>query len=224
MVSFSKGGEMKSKNKTVAVIVLNLLFFSANAQGAIIHESATIDSIYLKGGYAVYSTQYLASRFHIYEPVQVTAIGGHIISYKPGTFFGAIITLTGPDALPLDIYNRLLSPSEVVASVVFHPGATIDYRVPLSVVLEPGDYSIIFGTDQLGASGGSGYMPYEGLIVTPGATFFRWDDDYMGGCWRESHGVERFVVEGEIIPEPGTLLLLGLGWLFLRRRKQNVGL
>jgi len=195
------------------------VFPKQSALGTIIHESATLGDAGSTSGWIVDSAEYLGARFHLDEPVLVTAIGGHIITDQPGTFFGAIITLSGPDALPLDVYSPLLSPSEVIASVVFNPDFTIDVRVPLSVTLVPGDYALIFGTDQFGASGGFGIMPFEGKVSLPGASYFCWVDDGFGGVWFDDPGIERFVVEGEVIPEPATLLLLGLGGLFLRRRK-----
>jgi hypothetical protein len=134
-----------------------------------------------------------------------------------GTCFGAIISLSGPGALPTGSPINL---SEIVASTVFGPFPAADWRTPLSVILQPGDYALVFGTDYLGASGGSGGMPYDGKVALPGASFFRWDGGYQGGTWRESAEIKRFVVEGYEVPEPATMILLGLGGVLLRRNKR----
>jgi hypothetical protein len=196
---------------------LTLCFTDSTAFGAIIHESATMGSGTSSPAYSISSNQYLGSRFSIQgSPVQVTAIGGHVYC-SSATCFGAIISLSGPGALPTGSPINL---SEVVTSTAFGPFPAYDWRTPLSVLLQPGNYALVFGTDYLGAAGGFGGMPYDGKVSLPGASFFRWDGDY--GAWRESAGIKRFVVEGYTVPEPATICLLGLGGLLPgRSRKFN---
>jgi hypothetical protein len=69
-----------------------------------------------------------------------------------------------------------------------------DYRTPLSVVLEPGDYALVFGSDYLGASGGDGRMANLIQQNLPGSSYFFWD----GSSWHNTNPYEppRFVVEG----------------------------
>ncbi len=129
------------------------------SQADIIHESATLGRTGQQGGTTL-GEQFLGSRFTITQTVNVTLIGGHMEA--TGTLFGAIVALSGPSALPSG------SPVDKnwLASTVFSPGTpSTDARTPLAVTLPPGDYALIFGSQQFGATG-SGTMPSNDILST----------------------------------------------------------
>ena len=157
----------------------------------IIHESAIMGSPGWLGGSALTEEHFLGSRFHVDATLEVTKIGGHLahVQSHPGDLFGAIISLSGPDALPA---GSPFSDDEVVAKTLFHgPIPSTDFRTPLSATLGPGDYALIFGSGQFGATGW-GIMPSNNQDL-PGASYIRW----YGDSWSNSPvSGYRFVVEG----------------------------
>jgi hypothetical protein len=203
----------------VFFIPLICILFPPSANGAIIYESATLanegtDTMTLTS-YTLDYTQYLASRFHIDDPVDVTSIGGHLIG-DHNTLFGAILSLDSPSSLPT---GDPINMSEVVAYGVFGSSEIYpskDYRLPLSVVLDPGDYAVVFGSDLFGAFGDGG-MIYIGQEDLPGASYICWIDST--GWFEPPDSGMRFVVEGTVIPEPSAVLLLSLGGLLLARKR-----
>ena len=148
---------------------------------------------------------------------EVTAIGGYMGGIVvDGTFFGAILSLEDSESFPI---GEPFNGSEVVASTLFTlPYGLQDHRFALSTQLAPGDYALVFGSEQLGASGGVGRMPSDGMTNLP-VTLDKmyWQPGNNG--WHNFTLPHRFVVEGTVIPEPASLLLLGLGGLLIRKRK-----
>lgn len=162
------------------------------AQALIIHESATLGPTGEFGGLALSSGQFLGSRFHIDAPVEVTDIGGHLATI-PGVgnelLFGAIVSLAGPTALPSGApFDRTL-----VALTTFKADfPSTDFLTPLSVTLPPGDYALIFGAGQFGATG-DGFMTIDNTDIPGRASYISWD----GSSWRNSIDENlRFVVVG----------------------------
>lgn len=196
--------------------ILSLVFFG-QVQGTIIHQSALLGTTGQGGGVSLYSNQFLGSRFTISgAAVNVESIGGHMYNFS-GSLFGAIVSLSGPNALPSGNPFDLTT----LASTNFTgPFPSADILTPLSVTLSPGDYAVIFGSGQFGASG-SGAMPNNNTDL-PGASYFFW----TGYNWQNGGFTKaRFVVEGTVIPEPTTFLLFGMGLLGIvaygwRRKRQ----
>ena len=96
-----------------------------------------------------------------------------------------------------------------------------EHIVPLSALLQPGDYALIFGTGGFGAYGWA-TMPNR-HADTSQASFF-WGspraDNYIAWANSSGHHNLRFLVNGTVVPEPSTLLLTALGMpLLLRRRR-----
>jgi hypothetical protein len=172
----------------------------------IIHESATMAAFGQMSGLPFDANLFMGSRFYVDEQVEVSTIGGHLLEYTAGTVFGAIVSLSGPTALP---FGSPLHPAEVAGSVVFTlPYASMDFRVPLSATLGPGDYALIFGSDQFGASvSGAGLIPGPGQSNLPGASYFAWDGTIP--VWFDINPAEppRFVVEGIRTP----IITIGTG-------------
>ena len=197
--------------------------FAGNIEAGIIYESAELGSTGLTGG-SVSSigyksnnstTYYAGARFHLDYEAEVTAIGGHFYLdlTSNGNLFGAIISLSGPDVYPSSVPFETL---EVMASTVFVPNyPSTDYRTALSVTLDPGDYAVVFGTGELGASGGFMRAPITTLNPGNEGDIINWNDT-IG--W-SSGSAARYAVEGTVfVPEPATILLVGLGGMLLRKR------
>ncbi|NIP22952.1 MAG: hypothetical protein GWN67_03010 [Phycisphaerae bacterium] len=164
----------------------------------VVYESATMGPPGQVEGYLLSTDQYMGTRFYVDRQYEVTQIGGHLAQANVGgNFFGAIVALTGPSAVPL---GYPFNASEVVASTVFDPGIfSNDFRAPLSVILTPGYYALVFGTNELGSSNGYGIMPFGGQTSFPTASYFvfwpttGWIDTADEGA--------RFVMEGFISDE-----------------------
>ena len=115
---------MRMGNLSFCLFVSSLIVFLCQpSQAETIYESATFCST-SAGGYTFDGGQILGARFHLSQPVQVTAIGGNMAASTQtgGTFFGAIITLPYSIAFP---EGNPFDQSEVVASATFNMnGAT----------------------------------------------------------------------------------------------------
>lgn len=222
---------MRLRDYSLITLGVTVFFFSLYptvAKSAILYESTTLGTTGRAPSGSVVGRidsdrAYYGSIFHIDSGIcwEVTAIGGHFCRFydSSGTLFGAIMKLDSPEVLPSD---PPLDFPDVVASTVFVPDyPSSDYRTPLSVTLEAGDYALVFGSDDLGASDGSmvvmnqpGHENLLGEYPIYAYTYQGWNYNYSTGA-REA----RFVVEGTIVPEPATLLLLSLGGLIVRKLK-----
>jgi hypothetical protein len=158
----------------------------------IIYESATLGPTGQFSGYMLSGSQFLGSRFYLSEEREITAIGGHLAEDIAGNLFGAILGLSSISDLPP---GSPFIGFEVKASTVFDgPLPSTDFRTPLSVTLPAGYYAVVFGSDELGASGGNGVMPELGQTNISGATYIVWNG--MGWYDAEPDPPPRFVVEG----------------------------
>jgi len=184
----------------VSILILGGIGFPQHVFAEVIYESATIGPG-AGGGAGIFNTQFIGSRFSITETVEVTSIGGHMGG--GGTLFGAIVELPGGAGLPA---GSPFTGGEVLASTVFtfvFPNQ--DVSVPLSVILPPGDYALVFGTGLFGASGsggngGAGVNTPEGV-----GSFFLWNNVN----WQNGGIDGRFTVNGNVledVPVGGTIL------------------
>ena len=134
---------------------------AAIARAAIILETATYGGS-TSGGSALGSfSEILGARFVVSTTVAVDHIGGNIEEPNSGPsaagLFGAIVKLANdPSAVPAPDWA---SNGSVQAATVFHASTpSTDILVPLSVVLVPGEYALMFGSGHFGATG-NGDMP-----------------------------------------------------------------
>lgn len=208
--------------RQIRLIIAVLLVVSPFAASAdLIHESATLGPVPTPGGFHI-TTQYVGSRFELTDTFDITAVGGHINEWTDGTLFAAIVPLASFFALPTssDIESIAL------ASVLFSPPSpSNEFSIALSTTLGPGVYGLVFGGSGAFGSTGTGFMP-EGNSDLPGASYFFRQSDGSNSWINGGINSTRFFVEGDLftsVPEPGTLLLFGIG-LFgmgLSRRKKG---
>ncbi len=179
---------------SAAVGLIGWMGVSARAD-IVVHESATMGMPGLGLGWSFRDDFFRGSRFHVYSTIEVTKIGGHMLQWQtqefPGSVFGVIVPLSDADAFPT---GSPFDSGEVIARTLFHAAPdSADFRIPLSVILEPGDYALIFGSGLFGAMGRGAMTNNNGVF--PDASFIAWDGSE--GQWEESNASGmRFVVEG----------------------------
>lgn len=176
-----------------------------SAQGGVIYESATLGPL-TGSGTTLYGDQYLGARFSLAEPIQVQAVGGHMYGIDGGSLFGAIVSLSSPSALPSGNPFDMTTIATVTFTLPVYQDA--DVAIPLEVELQPGNYALIFGSGQFGSHGVGG-MPTDNTDIPGQASYFgwynnRWNDDGFSRT--------RFVVYGELVPEPSAVTLFGMLW------------
>ena len=130
------------KNFLCALIVTVVVSFPGIGFGDTVYESATGNTSAF-GGAGVFNSQYYGSRFTVDELTQVTAIGGTFnnSSSADDTLFGAIVRLFDllPQGSPFD-------GDELLGATVFDPLTTGDTTADFDLLLEPGNYAVIFGS------------------------------------------------------------------------------
>lgn len=192
------------------VLAASVVWFCAapgTALATIIVETATLGATGQTSGTNINSNQWLGARFTLTQPTQITDIGGHLVSTAPGGIFGAIVPLSSPTALPSFLPSTIAT-SALAGTVFTPPSLSADVLTPLSVLLAPGSYAVVFGSGGPFGAAGSGAMAIANLPLLGSPSFFR----AFGGSWVENGFTEaRFVVVGNVVPEPTTALLLGVG-------------
>ena len=105
------------------------------------------------GGNSVSTAQWIGWRFQTDELLAVRRIGAHLLSYTdvPGELFAALVRLDSITAVP---HGAPFTEDEVVATTLIHgPFPSAEAFVPMSATLEPGAYTLVFGTGLFGATG-----------------------------------------------------------------------
>jgi hypothetical protein len=164
-------------------------------------ESATMGPGGRTGGHSVSANQLIGWRFHVTSPTAVTHVGGHLGSVS-GYVFAALVSLNSLDAIPAGAPL----PEQVVAKTLLTPPAlTADMRVPLSAMLTPGSYALIFGSGQFGATGRA-LMPdvqQADIEPTTSSSFIAWRQTLPGEFrWTSGPDRLRFVVVGSAVAGP----------------------
>ena len=98
---------------------------------------------------------FVGARFELTEPVITSRIGGHFASLGiSGNFFGAIVSLDGPDDLPDS--SDLSTPDVLGSTLLEFPDPSDDVFGMLELDLDPGWYGVVFDSGLFGATGAGG--------------------------------------------------------------------
>jgi hypothetical protein len=152
-----------------------------------------------------YSSEY-GLRFELTQPVLTSKVGGHFAGPAPGPFFGAIVKLDGAGDFP-DSAN--LSTSDLLgATTLTFPTPSAEVFGDLTLSLDPGWYSLIFGSGLFDTTGSGGAVENGVDIGTP--TYISWQLGNSGWSVPIDPAFRnyRFVVQGQIVPEPSVIELL----------------
>ncbi len=145
-------------------------------------ESATLGPSEFGGGLAIgdlVSNAILGNRFSIIERTRITAIGGHLNTFdgvnlfNRGSIWGVIIPMSG--VLPAFDASEIEANALVNAIFEDDNPSSGDLREPVSLVLNPGDYALLFGGGGLFGTTGQAIMPTNGQVRLPGFSNFFWD-------------------------------------------------
>jgi len=187
---------------------------------SILFESGTLGETGLVQGTVagtnVSPSVYTGVRFEVTEPVLTSQVGGHFVSATGGTFFGAIVALDDENDFPDS--GDLMSDDVLGATELAFPTLSDEAFSNLTLRLEPGWYGLVFGSGLFGTAGDGAALRNNIDIGVP---------TYIGGqpsgpgVWSDITAVftdHRFVVRGEMVPEPtaSTLLIAGCVCAWLR--------
>lgn len=229
------------KYKTLCMLFISLAFFVTKSNAGIIYESANLGTMGDIGSY-IGSDQFVGSRFSINSAYEVTGFGGHLLT-NFGSVWGAIIALpdSSSSSLP-SFYPNSIEQHAIVYGLFDTNGTAVDTRVNTNILLDAGDYALIFGgSGWFGATGdgsmaisGNGMMGYydSGQISSATASYFHTNSEYVNGSWEVQgwqHSNElysaapRFVIEGNSVSvnEPATLSLFLLAVMFVNSRSRK---
>jgi len=211
MISITRAG-------TFAALVSSALMVGMPAFSATLYASAgytgqeTGDYLIGSDGFGGYD--YVAASFSLTQASAVTGVGGVFTAYGDGnSIFAAIIAAPTSQT---DV-NAASLPGLALAYTTFTPPQDdSDAVAPLSALLGPGNYEVVFGSGVFGTSGQSGLATGQ----LGAATLYQSLD--AGADWGTLTDSVRVTVEGSPVPLPAALplLLSGLGGIgaLLRRR------
>jgi len=165
----------------------------------------------LVGGSSVSNTVFSGVRFELTQRVAITEISGHVFSPAGGDFFGAIVALDDSDDFPNS--GNLSTPDVLGHTLLEFPIASAEAFGNLSFPLDPGWYALVLGSGLFGATGNGGMILNNPDIGNPSYIAFQ---PLSGVPWIEISQVFkdfRFVVYGNIIPEPSSVMLALIAFL-----------
>lgn len=203
------------------VVATAIVAFASGAHTATIFQSATgpFDETVCCGS-LIGDQQFIGASFSISQATRVDAIGGHFINFEQrpdsgmgGEVFGAILSL-GSNGLPEGDLSRL---GGVLAHAVFAPRSGADTQVSIDVTLQPGQYGLVFGSGQFGATGRSALtllQPWQVLTSSGDVLSLNNSSALTWTSWDDKPNRYRVFLSGAVVPsvpEPATLLLLSTG-------------
>jgi hypothetical protein len=210
---------------SAAAFSLGLAALATNpAAAATVFETASYTGVDT-GDYSIYDQRWIGATFTLSQTTQVNSIGGQF-NLGAGTLFGAIVALPSAGAVPS--FNPSAIGSNALASAVFDAPVDIaDVSAPVSVTLAAGNYAVIFGSNQFGATGQAGMGSNNDLKGSP--QFIEYFGAVNGDAWDEdlNDGLRLFVNGTPApAPEPTTwaMMMIGMGFAgaAMRRRGELV--
>jgi hypothetical protein len=161
------------------------------------------------------SQNLFAATFTLTQTSKVTGVGGVFTTFGDGgSIFASIIAAPAQQSL---VNTSTLAGLSLAHTVFNAPTDGSDVTTPLSVILGPGTYELVFGSGLFGATGASGLA--SGMLGQ--ATLAQSIDG--GLSWDQLNDSVRVTVTGNVVPLPATLPLLFSGLMagagFLRRRR-----
>jgi len=193
--------------------------------GATLFESGTVGTTDISWqdvsgqvvlGENVNSHAFNGVRFELTQPVVSTQVGGHFVgSNSNTTFFAAIIELDNASDSPDSV--DLSTPDVLGTTLLTAPQLSDEISGNLSLALDPGWYALVFGSGLFGANGAGAALLNNSDIGTP---------DYIGFLtgfgWGERLPGKRFFVNGNVVPEPISIVLASISSLFLLARRMPI--
>jgi hypothetical protein len=144
-------------------------------------------------------------RFRLDRPVITAEVGGHFTGPSDSTFFGSIVRLESESDFPNT--SELSSPDVLGHTLLRFPVPSAEVFGNLSVSLDPGWYALVFGSGLFGATGIGGALENNSDFSDPAYIAFgpnlQWHNLDTLPVAFENH---RFVIKGDIVPEPGFAL------------------
>lgn len=130
-----------------------------HGEGYMVFESALAPQAPVSGGGVVISDSFFSGlNFEIAEPTRLSRVGAHFSSAS-GQIFAAVVEATGITSVP---NPHDLSGSDVLATTLINvPAGGGEAWGEVDVMLQPGWYGMIFGSDKFGATGSSGLRGLE---------------------------------------------------------------
>jgi hypothetical protein len=212
---------MRHFHYLVIGVFLAFSCFVPVAGAAILFESGTLgptgvtwDDLLAEavGGTGIRSAVFTGVKFELHQPVVTTQIGGHFLQ-RPGSdpngngsFFGAIVALEDENDFP---NSGDLSTSDVLGSTLLSfPDSSNEVLGDLTLSLNPGWYALVFGSGLFGATAEGTAIRNNPDIEAP--TYIGWQPGAVLGWGNLINPIfrnHRFVVLGEIVPEPSTIIM-----------------
>ncbi len=159
---------------------------AAANQGAIF-ESAKLGVAGQDQGFTLSANQWLGVRFTTTEPIEVSAIGGHVTELVPGNLFVAIFAVES--SLPPSPPNI---DDAIFVTTFVGPQDSGEVTIPANFHLPPGNWAIVFGSGAAGATG-HGAMPGKDLDIGSPKYFSKEGSSWIDGGF----GKARFFIRGK---------------------------
>lgn len=216
-----------SHRLTTLLSMLSCILISTESIGGVIYESGLVGDVGISNedridgnipGSNISGSVYSGARFQIHTQTQITAVGGHFSSGNDGgSFLGAIVPLSSATDLPR---GDPLSQEDIVANAVIDfPDISSVVVGDIDVILYPGWYGVVFGSDALGVAG-KGVALRNNIPFNP-EDMIGWQAG-LGWGPRDRTAGQYYVVKGVVVPEPTGLsivvaVLISVGTHRLRR-------
>ncbi len=212
----------------VPAILTALSTLPQAASAGVIYQSATLNGAGTSRqevadgnfpGLSVGINAFAGVRFELTQPIVTEQVGGHFVGpfSVEDTIFGALVRLDGPQDFPDSI--DLSTPDVLGGTLLRLPNESGDVFGDLRVELQPGWYGLVFG----GGYQGEGLFGARALGAAMGTNDDIGTPSYFGYLsgfyWGPRLGGTRYVITGQIVPEPLTLWAATVGSLiaFFRR-------